>query len=312
MEELLRRSNLERFIPKFQEEEIDLEVLLLCEEKDLVDLGLPKGPRVKLARAIAGILAGTPAPSTVEELEKKLAELRSRIAAAEDAAEIARTDRTAAETRLRDVEQQLVIATGAASTATLSDQAKGEVKQMIAMSVGSQVSSINEEMRSFYSQLAAVQEAFPNKVLWTIRNISEKLRSLPPGKHLRAPSFAVCGFLSGVKLDFYPQGRTEEEGTLPEITPRRSVPGQKLPSSGVASVALCMPMGIKIQYHLQIGRQNTFDSRYADWTWVFHDFKMDWTEALAEGDSVTIMFCVAKLHNRRFLIEGDTVFVRSD
>ena len=29
-----------------------------------------------------------------------------------------------------------------------------------------------------------------------------------------------------------------------------------------------MPMGIKIQYHLQVGRQITLDSRFADWTWA--------------------------------------------
>ena len=34
------------------------------------------------------------------------------------------------------------------------------------------------------------------------------------------------------------------------------------------SLALCMPMGIKIQYHLQVGRQITLDSRFADWTWA--------------------------------------------
>merc|ERR1719235_84744 len=163
-----------------------------------------------------------------------------------------------------------------------------------------QVSSIAQEVKSYQSQLASIQELTPNKVMWTIKNLSEKLLNHPPGKHIRAPAFAVCGFLSGIKLDFYPQGRNEEEGHLPEITPRRNAPGQ-IPSASAASIALCMPMGIKIQYHLQIGRQLTLDSRYADWTWVFHDFRMNYEEEL-EDDALTIMFCVAKLHNRRYLI----------
>lgn len=194
-----------------------------------------------------------------------------------------------------------------------SATARTQVKSLIASTVGGQVSALGEEVRGLYGTLSALQELAPNKVLWNIRNVSEKLRNLPPGKHLRAPPFAVCGFLSGVKLDFYPQGRQEDaEGDkLPEITPRRRKDGE-MPASSTASIALCMPMGIKIQYHLQIGRQQTIDSRHADWTWVFHDLRIDWQEELQEDDALTIMFCVAKLHNRRFVIEGDTVFVRSE
>jgi hypothetical protein len=301
MEELLRRSNLERFIEKFQEEEIDLEVLLLCDEKDLQDLGLPKGPRIKLTRAIAGVLSGVPHPSTVEDLEKQVADLlarvdasEARVAAMEEAARRKEesAQRENLETRIEEVEGRQ-----GGSAAALKAQTK-------------QVASIAQQLKTYESQLASVQELAPNKVLWTIKNLSEKLVNHPPGKHIRAPAFAVCGFLSGIKLDFYPQGRHEEEGHLPEITPRRSTPGQ-IPSTSAASLALCMPMGIKIQYHLQVGRQITLDSRFADWTWVFHDFRMNYEEGI-EDDALTIMFCVAKLHNRRYLIEGDTVFLRSE
>jgi hypothetical protein len=312
MEELLERCGLDRYIPTFRAEEIDLEVLSLVDDHDLQELGLPKGPRIKLLKAIAGLMAGKPPPQQLEALEARMTSYDGRLADALAAAKVAQSELELAQARLTELEKM---------TAAQSNTARTQMKQLISASVGSQVSSMGEDVRGLYTTINSLQELAPHKVLWNIRNFSEKLRNLPPGKHLRAPAFAVCGFLSGIKLDFYPQGRQDEEGALPEITPRPSLQGDRrqslqgragYPSTSTASVALCMPMGIKIQYHLQIGRQHTIDSRFADWTWVFHDMRIDWQDELQEDDALTIMFCVAKLHNRRYMIEGDTVFVRSD
>ena len=49
---LLEKLNIENIAPKLEAEEIDLASLLILEESDLKDLGLPMGPRKKLAKVV--------------------------------------------------------------------------------------------------------------------------------------------------------------------------------------------------------------------------------------------------------------------
>jgi SAM domain (Sterile alpha motif)/Adenylate and Guanylate cyclase catalytic domain len=60
----LRNLGLERYEPAFRENEIDWEVLPELTEGDLEKLGLPLGPRKKLLKAMAGVLAKATAVST--------------------------------------------------------------------------------------------------------------------------------------------------------------------------------------------------------------------------------------------------------
>jgi len=48
LQTFLKRLSLSSHLGLFQENEIDLDALLLMSEKDYADIGLPKGPRVKL------------------------------------------------------------------------------------------------------------------------------------------------------------------------------------------------------------------------------------------------------------------------
>lgn len=49
----LAAVGLEEFISVFLKEKFDLESLMLVSEKDLVDMNIPRGHRLKLMRAIA-------------------------------------------------------------------------------------------------------------------------------------------------------------------------------------------------------------------------------------------------------------------
>ena len=90
MEDLLTKLRLERFIPQFQDEEIDLKALSLFHEKDFLDLGVPKGPRVKIMRALEGIFAddqqagrsgGGDVSPDIEELQARPLRVRAAFAA---------------------------------------------------------------------------------------------------------------------------------------------------------------------------------------------------------------------------------------
>jgi len=174
--------------------------------------------------------------------------------------------------------------------------------------------------------LRLVQEIVPSRLCWSIRNAREKCSTSSPGKCLRAPAFALCGTIVGMKLEFYPAGRgrppdASDERTLPEITPRRGPAyeaGHRLPNARTAeesacSIGICCPMGVKMQYHLQIGRGGLgFDSCHVQWTTVYHDTTVRWREALEHDHSLTIVVTCLKLHNRHFKVAGDTVFVSTD
>jgi len=52
MEQFLNSLNLNKYVEKFKEQEIDLEVARKLTEEDLKELGLPLGPRKKFLEAI--------------------------------------------------------------------------------------------------------------------------------------------------------------------------------------------------------------------------------------------------------------------
>ena len=41
-----------RFLPRLEQNEIDLEAMALCSDSDFAEMGIPKGPRVRIARAL--------------------------------------------------------------------------------------------------------------------------------------------------------------------------------------------------------------------------------------------------------------------
>ena len=62
----LRSMGLERYEPAFRENEVDAEVLPELTESDLASLGLPRGARRKMLKAIARLRRGVP-PSPAEQ-----------------------------------------------------------------------------------------------------------------------------------------------------------------------------------------------------------------------------------------------------
>ena len=59
----LRELGLERYTQAFQESEIDAEILPELTDADLKELGIPLGPRKKLLKAVAALVAQDKAPS---------------------------------------------------------------------------------------------------------------------------------------------------------------------------------------------------------------------------------------------------------
>jgi hypothetical protein len=53
IKELFERVGLEKYIGQFEAEQMDLETLLLCDEKHLEEMHIALGARVKLANVIA-------------------------------------------------------------------------------------------------------------------------------------------------------------------------------------------------------------------------------------------------------------------
>ena len=51
---VLQAMGLGKYCPKFAENEVDLEALGLMSESDLADIGIPKGPRLKILNAVGG------------------------------------------------------------------------------------------------------------------------------------------------------------------------------------------------------------------------------------------------------------------
>lgn len=58
----LQAMGLGKYCPKFAENEVDLEALGLMSEGDLADIGIPKGPRLKILNAV-GRTSNTPTPT---------------------------------------------------------------------------------------------------------------------------------------------------------------------------------------------------------------------------------------------------------
>ena len=71
----LRSLELEKFIPVFEEQEIDSATVRELTEEDLRELGLPMGPRKKLLRAIADLEVGAAlrAPETAPDAPRQMA-----------------------------------------------------------------------------------------------------------------------------------------------------------------------------------------------------------------------------------------------
>jgi outer membrane murein-binding lipoprotein Lpp len=378
MEDLLTKLRLERFIAQFQEEEIDLKALSLFHEKDFLDLGVPKGPRVKIMRALEGIFAddhegrtgGGGVSPDIEELQARVNVLQSTVddlaaAAGMKAANVGYSgaDVCGLQTKVDDlsrvvdeVSEQLSAmredfdrvaehVTGTAvELAQVVEQSKqapieftgqnAAIQQPITVCVSSNNGAGTHEenldlaghVDMLSQSLRLVQELVPSRLCWSIRNAREKLSGSSPGKCMRAPAFALCGTIVGMKLEFYPAGRgrtpdASDERTLPEITPRRGQAHEaahrpangRIPDENPCSIGICCPMGVKMQYHLQIGRAGlAFDSCHVQWTTVYHDTVLRWRDALEHDNSLTIVVTCLKLHNRHFKVAGDTVFVSSD
>jgi hypothetical protein len=361
LEKLLAKCRLEHLAPLLRAEEVDLDALQLFEEKDLADFGLKKGPRIKLLRALQGVFPVKPDtvptdPSEIcgrieslgESLGGRLDALRQRVEEAEanPYASIERLD--ALRQRLEEAEEQLrTMSQDLTEVAERQRAAEARVAQLeteyesdpeedvhnksAAMRKLSDTGTPNpdviwERVRDLSSSVQVLQELAPSRLCWAIRRITEKVASSSPGKCLRAPSFALCGSIVGMKLEFYPCGRGRppdptDERTLPEITPRehpalkdvrRVMKPPPLPDEGVCSIGICCPMGVKLQYHLQVGQTVILESQHAQWTTVFHDIRLRWRGEIEEDDCLNIVITAVRIHNKRLRIEGDTLFVQSD
>lgn len=322
MEELLAKIGLSRFAATFAAEEVDLEVVGLFAESDFADLGLPKGPRVKLLRAIKDVFAAKPPPAGPREIEAVQAtveKLQAQVGSLEGALATARGELS--DLSRHRAERDQAAAAADRDQASKSTLAATNLKQQLQQEVG----LVRDQMTEISEHVRIVQELAPSRLCWQIKHCTEKILTFKEGKWLRAPPFALCGFLAGIKLDFYPSGRdnptdsraSEDDGHLPEITPRphpalRSKHQNLVPEEGLVSIGVCCPMGIKLQYHLQVGHGNTFDFRNVEWTPVYHDFRVSWREELEGDDSLTILLTVVRIHNRRYKVQGDTVFVRAE
>jgi|Transcript_26008 hypothetical protein len=332
MEELLTKIGLDRFVSTFQDEDMDLEALSLCEEADLKDLGLTKGPRVKLLRALQGIFPKTlePIPDNIEKYKSDIDDLTGQLGSLSD--------------RFVSMEQQMgMVEKQVASTcdelaAVVSKQnavdsrlalgvhheepeAEGKAEGTCSGELDDDEDELWEQVQDLAVRLNAMQELAPSRLCWNITNIAEKLSVHGPGKCLRAPSFALCSCIVGMKLEFYPNGRNKEseDRSLPEITPRehpalKEVRRQARPIADriSCSIGICCPMGVKLQYTLQIGRTQKFDSCHVDWSTAFHDFRMRWKEELENDESLLIVLTAVRVHNKRLKVKGDTVWVQSE
>ncbi|XP_038044465.1 phospholipase DDHD2-like isoform X2 [Patiria miniata] len=86
LDSALAQLGLIDFLPKFQEERIDIETLLMCSDSDLKEMGLPLGPRKKLG----GFLKEQ---ATKEERNRKAREARMKAEAEKQAREVLERER---------------------------------------------------------------------------------------------------------------------------------------------------------------------------------------------------------------------------
>ncbi|XP_071947613.1 triacylglycerol hydrolase DDHD2-like [Antedon mediterranea] len=73
LEGTFEQLGLNSFLQKFTDEQMDMETLLLCEDTDLKEMGLPMGPRKKLRGHLKNL-------SKAKEKEEREAEIRTRLA----------------------------------------------------------------------------------------------------------------------------------------------------------------------------------------------------------------------------------------
>lgn len=331
MEELLTKIGLDRFIATFKEEDMDLEALSLCEEADLKDLGLGKGPRVKLSRALQGIFPKEPMlddsdkyKSHFDDFTGQLGSLSDRLISMEQQMGTAQKQINSTCEELAAVvsKQNMVDSRLALGVHHDEPEAEGKAEGTSSAELDDDDDDeLWEQVQDLAVRLNAMQEIAPSRLCWNISNIADKLATHGPGKCLRAPSFALCSCIVGMKLEFYPNGRTKEadERSLPEITPRehpalKEVRRQSRPPADriSCSIGICCPMGVKLQYTLQIGRTQKFESCHVDWTTGYHDFRIRWKEELENDESLLIVLTAVRVHNKRLKVKGDTVWVQSD
>ncbi|XP_017574960.1 phospholipase DDHD2 isoform X1 [Pygocentrus nattereri] len=70
LEKVLKNAGLEEHLRVLQKEQVDLEALLLCSERDLKELGIPLGPRKKILNYVKKLKLHAPAAQTGKHSQK--------------------------------------------------------------------------------------------------------------------------------------------------------------------------------------------------------------------------------------------------
>jgi len=323
----MQQIGLERFIPAFQAEEVDLDALSLFEEKDLQDLGLPKGPRVKLLRAVQGIFPSAKgslqAPPRLEEMEQQLVHVEKQVAHVQE--QLVRQLEELAARQQAAEEQLLRLEAACTSPEEQGPEEPEEEGSMLQDTLQSESLDVRDQLQELSLSMRIMQELMPSRVCWTIRGLPEKMSKLGPGKAIKAPPFALFGTILGMKLEFYPCGRGRapdptDDRSLPDIvTPRvhpalREVRGgtkATLPEDANCCFGICCPLGIKLQYRLQVGNSLDFDNCHVQWQTLYHDMQFRWRDELRDG-TLSIVLTVARIHNKNLRVEDDTIYVHTE
>jgi len=173
------------------------------------------------------------------------------------------------------------------------------------------VDALTERLLETEKALNRFGELFPSSVQWRVKKI-DNVRDYSVGRAIKCPPFVLCGFLAGIKMEFYPRGRygmgNEDNSSLngnllPDITPRPSA--QK--ALKACAVAVCGPQGARVHYHLRMGGW-LFENCQAEYNWMYHDVECLPT---SEDEDVIITLRVTKLL-RRGKVKGEEVQITSE
>eukprot|EP00929_Paragymnodinium_shiwhaense_P001517 TRINITY_DN101754_c0_g1_i1.p1 TRINITY_DN101754_c0_g1~~TRINITY_DN101754_c0_g1_i1.p1 ORF type:complete len:390 (+),score=135.56 TRINITY_DN101754_c0_g1_i1:34-1203(+) len=384
MEDLLSRLDLERFVSKFHAEEVDFEALSLFEEGDLLDLGVPKGPRIKLLRALhqqsgsgggADGQGGAQATSgeqlalqlqatkQLESMALRMEQLEKQVSSAEKllwttcselsdvakqqakhderleglAAELAAESPMARKLQLSgsmegnlgelatDLCQDEPEAEGPAAPSELKDEDEAEALEKEQGVSTLEFQSLVFQFRELSKTLIGMQELSPSTVCWTIRRAAEKASNIPPGTCLKSQQFVIAGVV-GLRMEFYPASRGRppdktDERSLPVITPRgpaedaqkekpvKTRGGRLLPAAeeGLCTLGISAPMGVKLQYRVQIGSSFVQEESHVQQRMVYHDAFLHYREDLDEEGSLHILVTAVRLHNKSLPVHAGIV-----